>query len=126
MNRPSVVIALALVLLAGCASSSSTDPSVSGFAMGSTRNVSRGDEVVIRLPAAEGGATKWRVASFDSRMLGMTQRPRLDPGAEGRPGEWTVRFEARAIGETEVVLTSTGAGGTVAAGERRRFRIRIR
>jgi hypothetical protein len=121
--------ALALALLGGCESSTSTSsgkPSVSGRTVvpGGTRTVSRGEDVVIRIPAADSGKTKWRLTEFDSRMLRLTQRARLDRTNDGRL-EWTFRFEARTVGTTEIVLQRTAASsGDV--GERRRITIRIR
>jgi predicted secreted protein len=120
------VISLLLVVISGCASSST--PSVSGFGLGNDRVVSRGDEVVILLPASsETGRSKWRLTSFDSRMLTVTQTPRLEAtGSSGRP-QWTVRFVARTPGETEVVLTrnAVGSDGVGTVGERMRFKITI-
>jgi hypothetical protein len=128
-NIPGLLLTLAVILI-GCEASTSTSagPSVSGSGMGNTRSVRVGDEVVLRMPASrQTGAAKWRIAEFDSRMLSLTQRPRLEPAGEGA-AQWTTRFVARTPGETEVVFrrtaVSSDAPGEV--GERRRFRIRIR
>jgi hypothetical protein len=129
-SAPSLAI-LSLVLhgaiLAGCATTSGSVPSVAGSTGSSTRTVSVGDELVIRIPGAAQGAATWRVSSFDSLMLQRTQTARRGTGSDGRP-EWTVRFVARTPGNCEIVLTRTqlGADGDGEVGERRRYRIRIR
>ncbi|MHC5025104.1 MAG: hypothetical protein ACYTGG_14570 [Planctomycetota bacterium] len=129
-SRSPALVALILLLSAAACSPPRGDPTVSGgFVMGDTRTVSVGDEIVIRFPAQDRtGAAKWRLTSFDSALLRLTQRPQLTPtGQDGSP-EWTVRFVARMGGITEVVLTRSlpGADGTGEVGERRRFRIRVR
>ncbi len=124
--------ALSLLLLggtlAGCATTSGSLPTVAGSSGGSTRTVSVGDELVIRIPgSAQGGAATWRVSSFDSLMLRRTQTARRGTGTDGRP-EWTARFVARTPGNCEIVLTRTrpGPDGKGEIGERRRYRVRIR
>jgi hypothetical protein len=125
MCRPALLLTLALVMLAGCASSGG--PSVSGFPLLGSRVVSVGDDVVIRLPTTAAGGSKWRVTSFDSVMLRRAHRPVLERGSNGRP-EWVVRFVARTPGETEIVFTrqALSADGRGSIGERTRFTVRIR
>ena len=116
-----LVLALALALVFGCAASSS-EPTASGRGLGGIHRVSVGDELVLRFPASkQTGLAKWRLTSFDSLMLRVTQRPRL----EGK--HWVLRFAARTPGETDVVVTRTATGpdGSGSIGERRRFRVRI-
>ena len=94
---------------------------------GDTRVVGLGDEIVIRFPGvAATGAPRWRLTSFDSLMMSLSQRPRLEDDTRGGR-RWTIRFTARTPGETEVVITRTAvdADGRGTIGERRRFRIRI-
>jgi len=116
-----LVLILGLALACGCASSSS-EPTVSGRGIGGIHRVSVGDELVLRLPVSkQTGAAKWRLTSFDSMMLRVTQRPRL----EGN--QVILRFAARTPGETDVIVTRTATGpdGSGSVGERRRFRVRI-
>ena len=115
-------MALAVTLACGCASSSS-EPSVSGRGLGGIHRVSVGDELVLRFPASkQTGAAKWRLSSFDSLMLTVTQWPRREGD------QWIMRFAARTPGDTDVVVTRTATGpdGSGSVGERRRFQIRIR
>ncbi len=117
-----LVLALALALVFGCAASSS-EPTASGRGLGGIHRVSVGDELVLRFPASkQTGLSKWRLSSFDSLMLRVTQRPRL----EGK--QWVLRFAARTPGETDVVVTRTATNpdGSGSIGEQRRFRVRIR
>ena len=117
-----LALALAVTLACGCASSSS-EPSVSGRGLGGIHRVSVGDELVLRFPASkQTGAAKWRLSSFDSLMLTVTQRPRREGD------QWIMRFAARTPGDTDVVVTRTATGpdGSGSVGERRRFQIRIR
>lgn len=119
---PACAALLALVLALGC----SGGPSASGgIAIAGTRFVSVGDEVTFRLPASEeSGVTQWALDSFDSTMLRLGTRPRLETG--GPSPEWVVRFIARRPGTTQVSFRRTTAGeGSAPAGERRAFRIRI-
>ncbi len=118
---PALVPALVLTLVFGCAASSS-EPTASGRGLGGIHRVSVGDELVLRFPASkQTGAAKWRLNSFDSLMLTVTQRPRL----EGN--QWVLRFAARTPGNTDVVVTRTATGpdGAGSIGERRRFQVRI-
>ena len=114
-------MALALSLVFGCAASSSTEPTASGRGLGGIHRISVGDELVLHFPVSKTGAAKWRLTSFDSLMLRVTQRPRL----EAR--QWVLRFVARTPGETDVVVTRTATNpdGSGSIGERRRFRVRI-
>ena len=129
-SRALVNLSLLLLsaILAGCASTSRSVPSVAGSTGGGTRTVSLGDELVIRIPgSAQQGAAAWRVTSFDSLRLRRSQPPRRGTDSDGRP-EWTVRFVARNPGNCEIVLTRRllGPDGEGEIGERRRYRIRIR
>ena len=114
-------------MLAGCATTSGSVPSVAGSTGSGTRTVSVGDELVIRIPGSAQGAATWRVSSFDSLMLQRTQTARRGTAGDGRP-EWTARFVARTPGNCEIVLTRTllGPDGGGEVGERRRYRVRIR
>ncbi len=115
-------------MLAGCATTSGSVPSVAGARGGGSLTVSFGDELVIRIPgSAQSSAATWRVSSFDSLMLRQTQAARRGTGSDGRP-EWTVRFVARTPGNCEIILTRTllGPDGKGEIGERRRYRVRIR
>ncbi len=117
-----LVVALALTLVFGCATSSSTEPTASGRGLGGIHRISVGDELVLRMPVSkQTGTAKWRLTSFDSMMLRVTQRPRL----EGT--QMVLRFVARTPGETDVVVTRTATSpdGSGSIGERRRFRVRI-
>lgn len=125
-HRPVSALALVVVLtstiVCGCASSAS-EPTASHRGIGGIHRVSVGDELVIRMPASkETGAAKWRLASFDSLMLTVTQRPQL----EGT--QWVMRFAARTPGDTDVVVarTAPGSDGSGSVGERRRFQVSIR
>jgi len=116
-----LVLILGLALACGCASSSS-EPTVSGRGIGGIHRVSVGDELVLRCPVSkQTGVAKWRLTSFDSMMLRVTQRPRLEGS------QWILRFVARTPGNTDVVVTRTATGpdGSGSIGERRRFRVRI-
>jgi hypothetical protein len=116
-----LVLILGLALACGCASSSS-EPTASGRGIGGIHRVSVGDELVLRFPVSkQTGAAKWRLTSFDSMMLRVTQRPRLEGS------QVVIRFAARTPGETDVIVTRTATGpdGSGSVGERRRFRVRI-
>lgn len=116
-----VVLVLAATIVCGCASSSS-EPTASGRGIGGIHRVKVGDELVLRFPASQQtGTAKWRLTSFDSLMLTVTQRPQL----EGK--QWVMRFAARTPGDTDVVVTrtATGTDGSGSVGERRRFQVRI-
>ena len=116
-----LVLILGLTLACGCASSSS-EPTASGRGIGGIHRLSVGDELVLRFPASkQTGLAKWRLTSFDSMMLRVTQRPRLEGS------QWILRFVARTPGNTDVVVTrtTTGPDGSGSVGERRRFQIRI-
>ena len=121
-------LSLVLVAVAGCASTSRSEPSVAGSTGSGTRTVSLGDEVVVRIPgSAQQGVASWRVSSFDSVMLRRRQPLRRGTDRDGIP-EWTVRFEARTPGNCFIVLTRTSLGpdGTGEVGETRRIQLRIR
>ncbi len=116
-----LVLVLGLTVAGGCASSSS-EPTASGRGIGGIHRVSVGDELVLRFPVSkQTGTAKWRLTSFDSLMLRVTQRPRMEGS------QVVLRFAARTPGETDVIVTRTATGpdGSGSVGERRRFRVRI-
>lgn len=103
--------------LAGC---SGSGPSVSGFGLFDTKRVQLGEIVEIRLPIAPERGEQWRLASYDSAMLRMLERPALVNESE-RSAYLLIRFEARVQGETEVLLRNAASP----TNETRRYVVQI-
>ncbi len=120
-----LVAAAFLIALSGC---SGTPGLWVGGSMGSgTRTVTRGDELIIRMRASATGAQTWRVSSFDSLMLRITQTARASTSPDGER-IFTIRFTARTPGRCDVELRRIALGpkGEGEIGERRTFKVRIR
>lgn len=95
---------------------------MSGFAIGSTRIVSVGEVVELRMPLHESGSRQWRVTSYNSLYLSVAGRPRVEVSANGSR-EMVVTAQARTPGETQIEVTEIVARGTKA--EVVRFKVRI-
>lgn len=117
------LLAVGLVLGGAAAGGCATDgPSMSGFALGDLRIVSKGDIVELRYPIRPDGSRQWRVSSYDSFHLQLIDNPSIRQRPDGR-FEMVMRARAREEGDTTVVLTSRPpAGGEVRQVE---FKVRI-
>jgi predicted secreted protein len=93
---------------------------VSGFGLFDTKRVQLGDVVEIRLPMEPSKGERWRLASYDSVMLRILERPTLVDEGSGR-SYLLIRFEARVQGETEVLLRNTAS----ATEDTRRYFVQI-
>ena len=113
-------VAIAALVIAGC---NSGGPKMSGFAIGSTRIVSVGEVVELRMPLQESGDRQWRVSSYNSLYISMAGRPRVEVSSNGTR-EMIVTARARTPGDTEIELTEIATRSTKPKVVR--FKVKIR
>jgi hypothetical protein len=98
---------IALGHLPGLSGCSSDGPKVSGIGLLGNRNVSVDDIVDMRVPFDPSTGAEWRLASYDSVMLQLVERPQVEPGSRQGEYELVARFRARTPGQTEVMFQRT-------------------
>ena len=90
--------------MSGC---NSNGPRVSGIGLLGNRNVTVDDIVDMGVPFDPASGAEWRLASYDSVMLQLIERPQVMPGSREGLYELVARFRARVPGETKVMFQRT-------------------
>ena len=100
----SVIALVPCVGLIGC---NSGGPKVSGIGLLGNRNVTVDDIIDMRVPFDPATGAEWRLASYDSALLQLLERPQVAPGKKEGEYELIARFRARMAGDTEVYFQRT-------------------
>jgi hypothetical protein len=98
---------MTLSLMAAAGGCNSNGPKVSGIGLLGNRNVTVDDIVDMRVPFDQSTGAEWRLASYDSALLQLIERPQVMPGSREGLYELVARFRARVPGDTEVMFQRT-------------------